>query len=516
MGSKMEEKNHSIVEDGRKMVLTKKLKRQNNHIWQNFKDADMDDEYFGKVPGKFNSMWRDRMARNCSSLPFQILLTAFHTRYGGGGITPNSTPQLQLQQHHISIPEVRGDFPKQYPDLDDDSVEEILRRLPLPSLMIAKCVCKAWNTAILATNFDLLNVEENHLFVTQHMVQGFQGIALLSSALNRWFRIPLLPWKTWSCYRTKRYHPRPTQLYLCAVAIGLYLFLDWDDFSYHSSPVIINPITKQRRDLPTLPLHYSWTAGAAVEFIAESRHFQIITLGFEESRPRDLCTLLYNSTTNKWTDVPATPTFPVRFPFRIRNFSETHRWTSAVHNGVVYFTHNYGHHLGCYNIASRKFQFKEIEGGLPPQMNFDDYAKNWHASLPSLVACSGRLFLVGRLQKKAGEGSILGRFPLIKHTLVGIWELHNNKQWSWSLISVTPQDLLEETVKSSHGTDFMVAGASNKIWLTISGSVHVMRLDLRSMEWSVLPGCPPEDLFDCSPRKAVCGTMSIGKLSLFD
>ncbi|GLJ47653.1 hypothetical protein SUGI_1006600 [Cryptomeria japonica] len=92
-----------------------------------------------------------------------------------------------------------------------------------------------------------------------------------------------------------------------------------------------------------------------------------------------------------------------------------------------------------------------------------------HALLPSLVVCSGKLLLVGRLLKKVEERSILGHFPLIKHTLVGIWELDNSNEWSWSLISITPQ------------------------------------------------GCPAEDLVDCFPRKAVCGTLSIhDKLSLFD
>ncbi|GLJ47654.1 hypothetical protein SUGI_1006610 [Cryptomeria japonica] len=400
------------------------------------------------------------------------------------------------------------------PSLNSDTVDEILRRLNLPLLMRAKTVCKDWNTAISATNVSLHNVEETNLFVMQQMVQGFQGIALFSSAFNRWFRIPLLPWKTWSWYYTKRYHPRPTQLYLCAAAAGLYLFLDWDDFSYRNSPVIINPITKHRRDLPPLPLHYGWTAGAAVEFIAQSGHFQVITLGFEESRPRDLCTLHYDSTTDKWTDVPATPAVPVRLRIRISSFFEKHRWTSAVHNGIVYFTNNYGHHLGCYDISGGEFQFREIEGGLPRKMNSDDYAKNKHASLPSLVVCSGKLLLVGRLLKKAGERSILGRFPFIKHTLVGIWELKNNNRWS--LISVTPEDLLEDTVKSSDGSDFMVAAASGKIWLTIKGSLNMMCLDLRSIEWSVLPGCLAEDLVDCFPRRAVCGILSIhDKLSLF-
>ncbi|GLJ47649.1 hypothetical protein SUGI_1006550 [Cryptomeria japonica] len=345
------------------------------------------------------------------------------------------------------------------------------------------------------------------------MVQGFQGIAFFSSALNRWFQIPLLPWKTCSWHYNKRYYPGPKQLCLCGAASGLYLFLDWDDVLYRNPPVVINPVTKQHREFPPLPLHCSLTLGMAVELIVQSGHFQIITLGFEISRPRDLCTLLYNSTTNKWTEVPATPAVHIH----ISSFYEIHRWTSAVHNGIVYFTNNYGRHLGCYHISCREFQFREVEGGLHPQMNSYDHVKNMHALLPSLVVCSGKLLLVGRLLKKAEERSILGRFPLIKHTLVGIRELDNSNEWSWSLISITPQGLLKDTVESSDGSDFLVAAASGKIWLTIQGSLNMMCLDLSSMKWSVLPGCPAEDLVDCFPRKAVCGTLSIhNKLSLFD
>ncbi|GLJ47634.1 hypothetical protein SUGI_1006310 [Cryptomeria japonica] len=373
--------------------------------------------------------------------------------------------------HNSNFPDNNNQ--EDYPHLDDDAVEEILRRLPLPSLVRAKSVSKAWNTAILAPNFSLINViKETHHFLIQHMVDGYQGIAFFSSELNRWFRIPL-PWNRWSWHYTKPYQQSyPNQLYLCGAAAGLYLFLDWDRL-LSRTPVIFNPVTKERRDVPPLPDYYRWAIGTP----GQSGHDHV------EDIPTDLRSLVYNSTTDKWRDVPATP--------------------------VVYFTQNNGRHLGCYDIAGGVFQFKEIEGGLPSQMDLHDHDKNQNASLPSLVASSGKLFWVGRLQKKAGEGSILGRLPLIKHKLVGIWELHKNKQWSWSLISVTPQDLLEETVKSSHRTDFMVAGASNKIWLTINGSVHVMRLDLRSMEWSVLPGCPAEDLFDCSPRRAVSGTLSL-------
>ncbi|GLJ47655.1 hypothetical protein SUGI_1006620 [Cryptomeria japonica] len=475
MGRKSEKKNSLTIEGGGKKANAQEAElQQMRPIGWIFKYAD-------KLHPKFNRGWHCMVGDACAGLPFSTLLSAFHERYGGPGrITPNSPPQLQLHQGGADFPD-NNQYQDYYLHLDHDVTGEILRRLTLSSLMRAKSVCKAWNMVISAPTFNL-NVEDTDHFVMQQMVQGFQGIAFFSSALNRWFRIPLLPWKTWSWHYNKRYNRRPTQFYLCGAAAGLYLFLDWHNVFYRNRPVIINPVTKQRRDLPPLPLRYRLTPGAAVEFIAQSSHnggyFQVITLGFKESRPWDFCNLLYNSTTNKWTDVPATPAIPKT------SFFETLRWTSAVHNGVVYFTNKYDH-LACYDIASGVFQFKRIEGGLPPKMNSYDDVKNMHTSLPSVMVCTGKLILVGRCS-------------------------------SWSLISVTPQDLLEDTVKSSDGTDFMVAAGSGKIWLTIKGSLNMMCLDLRSMEWSVLPGCPAEDPVNCFPRRAVCGMLSVhDKLSLF-
>ncbi|GLJ47612.1 hypothetical protein SUGI_1005430 [Cryptomeria japonica] len=129
----------------------------------------------------------------------------------------------------------------------------------------------------------------------------------------------------------------------------------------------------------------------------------------------------------------------------------------------------------------------EIEGGLPPKIDtFDTYP-----SPPFLVLCNGKLLLVGSFEKEAQEGvSIWGVILLIKHILVGIWELQNKE--SWSLVSITPQALLEDTIMSSHGTDFVVAVALDKIWLTIKSIKNLLTLNLRSMKWSVLSGCTGE------------------------
>ncbi|GLJ47526.1 hypothetical protein SUGI_1003670 [Cryptomeria japonica] len=374
------------------------------------------------------------------------------------------------------------------PDLDHDAMKEILQRLPVPSLMRAKTVCKEWNTAISATNFYLNN--ETHHFVNQ---QSQHGIAFFCAALNRWFPI-CLPWNKHTWDRNMHYHPHPTKLYLCAASEGLFLFVN-----FQNDPVIFNLLTKQHRFLPRPK---GWiTGGPASELIIQAGHFEIIVIGIYHDRFQ-----LYDSTTDAWKDIPATADF-----LEIGEY--IHSWKSTLHKDMAYFTNDYGHHLGCYDIACREFQFKEIEGGRPPKIDSRDLHNNSDASLPSLVACNGKLFLVGRLEKEAGEGrvSIWGGFPFIEHTLLGIWELDSRVDDSknWSLISVTPQDLLEETVKSSHGTDFMVAASSEKIWFTIRGSRNLLTLNLRSMEWKVLPGYSAEDLVDCVPRRAICAPFSI-------
>ncbi|GLJ47614.1 hypothetical protein SUGI_1005490 [Cryptomeria japonica] len=135
------------------------------------------------------------------------------------------------------------------PDLTFDAMVEILRRLPLPSLMRAKSVCRAWNTAISATNFNVNN--ETHHFVIQHR---YQGIAFFSASLNRWFPIPLP--------RTKH------KWELCAAAKGLFVFYH---FASEIEIVISNVLTKQHR---FLPLPETFMDERAFELMVEADHFE--------------------------------------------------------------------------------------------------------------------------------------------------------------------------------------------------------------------------------------------------
>ncbi|KAH9299959.1 hypothetical protein KI387_011542 [Taxus chinensis] len=367
--------------------------------------------------------------------------------------------------------------------------------------MRAKIVCKAWNRAIGALK---VKVEIDCHFVTHHISHGYHGIAFFSSPLNRWFRIPL-QWTrrwTWDCYEPSS----SPDIVLCAAAGGLYLFVDW--YSGLDIPVVFNPLTKKHRVLPDFPLKHGWRPGVAVELIVETDHFKVITIPVHETVNWDVDPLLYNSSTDKWTSIPVTGNNPSTGIY----WSDSHPWSSTLHNGKVYCTNSFGQHLGCYDIASGEFKFVEIEGGSPPQVDCHDNDKNRHASLPSLVVCSGKLILVGRLQRRSGEGSLLGRLPLIKHTLVGLWELDisaENKRWS--LISLTPRDLLEGTVKSSDGMDFQVEASeqADLIWLMLRGSTTMLSFNANSEEWSVLPGCPPEDMIDTNPRRAFSAPLRI-------
>ncbi|GLJ47616.1 hypothetical protein SUGI_1005650 [Cryptomeria japonica] len=354
-------------------------------------------------------------------------------------------------------------------DLDIDAVEEILLRLPVLSLMRAKSICKAWNTAISATNFNMNN-GTNH-FVTQ---QKYHGIAFFCAALNGWFPIPL-PWSNdkWE---------------LCAASNGLFLF-----YRLHDQPVIFNPLTRHHRFLPRL---MGRIGEHAAELMVDDDHFEMISLTSNDKL------VLYDFSTDKLKDIPVSTDFQA-----LRDQSYIHSWKSTLHNGMAYFTNDFGCHLGCYDFARREFQFKEIEGGLPPLIHKCDIEGNAYPSLPSLVSCNGKLLLVGRLDEAEFEeyDPIWGGIPFTMHTLVGIWVLDSGGAEncnSWSLISVTPLDLLQDMVKSFHGTDFMVAASSDEIWLTIKGSMSVLTLNLRSMEWGVLPGYIVEDTVDTVPRRA--------------
>ncbi|GLJ47611.1 hypothetical protein SUGI_1005420 [Cryptomeria japonica] len=428
--------------------------------------------------GKFKSQWRTWISGSCIDVPVSTLRKAFQDGYAA--ITEQGKP-LNTSTHHNNNenhPHLE-DNKNNNPDLDFDAMEEILRRLPVPSLMRAKSVCKPWKTAISTATFNLNN-DTDH-FVTQ---QSYHGFAFFCAALNQWFPIRL----PWNKDTYDRYEQQPN---LCAAAKGLFLFNPVSD----DEPVICNVLTKQHRCLPRLK---GCIVGDAVELMVEAGHFEIIIMSQLFNRAH-----LYDSSTDELKDIH------VRAPILTGN---THTWKSTLHNGMAYFTNDFGRNVGCYDFASREFQFMEIEGGLPPKIDTFDIHLNTYPSLPRLVSCNGKLLLVGRFEKEAREGlSIWGVIPLIKHSLVGIWELENNE--SWSLVSVTPQALLEDTVKSSHGTDFVVAAASDTIWLTIKASKNLLTLNLRSMKWSVLPGYTGEDLVDWIPRRAVCVPFRISSLS---
>ncbi|GLJ47628.1 hypothetical protein SUGI_1006160 [Cryptomeria japonica] len=427
----------------------------------------------GKEIGKFDKEWRDLISTSCRDVPFSTLRRAYQDRYCA--ITQGGEPLYSSTHHNntendppLEWDTMEDDNNSNNPHLDFDAMEEILQRLPVPSLLRAKSISKAWNTAISATNFNA-NMGTDH-FVTQ---QKYHGIAFFCASLNRWFPIPL----SWSKDKWE----------LCAASKGLFLF-----FRYNGTPVIFNALTRQHRFLPSL----IWRIGRhAAELMVEAGRFEMISLTSIDKL------LLYDSSTDELKDIPVSTDFQA-----LRDESFTHSWKSTLHNGMAYFTNDFGCHLGCYDFARREFQFKEIEGGLPPKIGEFDCFQNSYPSLPSLVSCNGKLLLVGRLENETKDKvSIWGGMPFTKHTLVGIWALDSGGAEncnSWSLISVAPLDLLEDTVKSSHGTDFMVAASSDEIWLTIKGSMNVLTLNLRSMEWGVLPGYTAEDTVDTVPRRA--------------
>ena len=177
--------------------------------------------------------------------------------------------------------------------------------------------------------------------------------------------------------------------------------------------MVINVVTKQQRLLPR-PLRLM--GRNAVELIVLPTHFEIISLDVFSRFQH------YDSRRDEWKDIP--------LPFQLLGF---HRLCSksTFNNGVVYFTNNFGRRLFCYDVARGELEFKEIEGGLPPQIDCHHHQINLHASLPSLVASNGKFFLVGRLLKEKGK-EIWGCFPFIENSLVGMCELVSTTEKSES------------------------------------------------------------------------------------
>ncbi|GLJ51728.1 hypothetical protein SUGI_1099350 [Cryptomeria japonica] len=452
---------------------------------------------------EFNRGWRLVVGNHCSGLPFSSLIIALHKRYGIVSQHNNQPwPAQKVLNFKEKVVVEEGETSNSSAIyLDCLSIEHILARLPLPSLMRMKCVSKTWKNAICTSPsfWSLYNSLNSHYLVVQHTAQGSHGIVLFSPSLNHWFRIPLpLPWRK----RNFSHFSPPSIVQLCAVGGGLFFFVDSDSREIYN-PVVLNPLTKQYRVLPDFPSRQDWHGESAVELIADlsSNHFNIVVMSSNHAEPSKICPLIYNSSLNMWTTGNATEARPWRSTEHPWWRTTAHPWRSTVHEGMVYCTSTYGVHVGCYNIQSTEFKYLEIKEGLPQMIDYLDSDENPHATLPSLVVCSEKMILVGRLQSPK---SILGRLPVIKHSLVGLWELDlRSNSKSWSLISESPLDLLETAVKSSDGTDFLVASdGRDRIWFMLRGSTNLLRFNLRSMEWSLLPGCPGEDIMDTSARRA--------------
>ena len=169
------------------------------------------------------------------------------------------------------------------------------------------------------------------------------------------------------------------ELFLCAAADGLLLILhECDGFG---TPVIFNLLTKQQTLLacPETELQT-----AAVELIVRAGRFQIIAIDI------DYRIQVYESRKKVWRTIQAS--IPARNVLSPRDIT-THWWNStlSVENG-----------MSCYNIARRGFKYKEIAGGMPAQIDCHDKGTNFRSTLPSLLACNGKLLLVGRLEKGNG------------------------------------------------------------------------------------------------------------------
>ncbi|XP_057870210.2 uncharacterized protein LOC131076882 [Cryptomeria japonica] len=451
---------------------------------------------------ELNRGWRHVVGNHCSGLPFYSLITAFHKRYGIVSQSHNQPWPAQKVLNSKAKIAVEGETSNSSTIyLDCLSIEQILARLPLPSLMRMKCVSKTWKNIICASPsfWSLYNSLNSNYLVVQHTTEGSHGIIFFSPSLNHWFRIPLpLQWRK---QNVSHFNP-PSVVQLCAVGGGLFLFVDWDSGEI-SNPVVLNPLTKQYMVLPDFPFHQNWQTELAFELITDlsSNHFKVIVISSNIGDPSKVCSLIYNSSSNMWKTGNARGARPWRSIGHPWWRTTAHPWRSTVHEAVVYCTSTYGVHVACYNIHSAEFEYLEIEERLPQLVDYLDSDENPHATLPSLVVCGEKLILVGRLQSPR---SILGRLPVIKHSLVGLWELDLRlKSKSWSLISESPLDLLEAAVKSSDGTDFLVASdGRDGIWFMLRGSKNLLRFNLSSMEWSLLPGCPGEDIMDTSTRRA--------------
>ncbi|KAI5057839.1 hypothetical protein GOP47_0027854 [Adiantum capillus-veneris] len=342
----------------------------------------------------------------------------------------------------------------------------VLPHLPLPDVFRARAVCRLWHQT-LSSPLHLCRVMQNPDFDCPRLViqtsSSNHSSCLAIFDRDHWFSNPI---------------PLPN-FCLRAAAAGLFCFSFetgsgcWEE-GVHL--LVGNPITQRWRRLPPGP-QVSRLKGenfcSTIACTMWADHAQGCYKVFVASS----YLWMYDSSSDGWT---------------LMDFFEVtdglcRQECSVTPSGLLHYLTKDAKHVALYDMERGSVSKVETSG--PSNM---DQRQQPFSRLPALVYCNDTMFVVARMK---ADVTMSGRFPWVIHGLVAIWELDapgfdDSDKWGWP-VSVVPQNLLEDAIAGSDGTDFCVTTDGDQtIYLVLPGGATMLVYNVASKMWSSLPGCP--------------------------
>lgn len=317
---------------------------------------------------------------------------------------------------------------------------QILARLPIPSFLRFRTVCKSWNNLLHAPGFlhECHDVPSQGPWFLMFKNDHYREAATYNPSLNCWHPIPLL------------IASAPGQISFHVGAAGgllCYYAAECD------SVVVCNPLTRSWRKLPpTQRIQFFQPVGMVVD--RKTQQYQVVVAGIWATYGACYPTAeVFDSGTNEWT---ITANTPPNFPLHP---------SGILCDGILYWRCHEPHGLTTFDTKTQ--QWSQIHAPLP--RDFESYG---------LVESRGGLSVIGRFEEAAGKS-------------VCVMELRRARQ-AWEEVDRMPAALLEEFLKDAANDAYLrCIGHSEMVVMSMCGRQRVQLLyDVGRRAWRRLPRCP--------------------------
>ncbi|EFJ17613.1 hypothetical protein SELMODRAFT_114553 [Selaginella moellendorffii] len=333
--------------------------------------------------------------------------------------------------------------------LPEHLLERVLLRLPLPSLLKFRTVCRAWRSLLCSDGFleSYSSISPQGPWFFMFTNHDYKDGSTFNPISNTWHHIPLPSFPV-----NERYIP-------VAAAGGLICFCASTDGQKNFA--VCNLITATWRKLPPMNNNptYLETVGMVVD--KGTGLYKVVVAGNHEISVDDITTEVYESGLDTW------------------------RMTSSMPRGADPL-------LGTITCNGVLYSWCCDPDGL---VAYDTYKDTWSLiqtptpdSLVSntILESRGRIMMVGGLQ----EGNIT--------SAICVWLL-NVERMEWVEVDKMPESLCQEFLGDR--TYFMCVGTNDVVLLYIGGGLRDMPMllyDLAERQWSRVPDCtlPDERLID--------------------